>query len=96
MCSGPAAMPSAASKLLLALLLALPRAPQVCYCAQCQARADKEGLRRVVVSPSEFERHAGALRQLRMHVLLRPPTENPICRLALAACKRRSVANSST
>lgn len=40
-----------------------PRAPpasvQACYCSQCKAKAEREGLRRIVVSPSEYERHAG-------------------------------------
>jgi len=33
---------------------------QVCYCAACEERAEREGRRRSIVSPSEFERHAGA------------------------------------
>ena len=36
-----------------------PALPQACYCPVCTSRAEKEGLRRIVVSPSEYERHAG-------------------------------------
>ncbi|KAL4439949.1 hypothetical protein ABPG75_002950 [Micractinium tetrahymenae] len=35
------------------------RQMMACYCPQCKLKAAREGLRRIVVSPSEYERHAG-------------------------------------